>query len=864
VAPKLISLNLKSGLSLLALVFFFWAWSVFLPPAESSNCGTYEQLSDSPGQVAVMGRDNNCQEFFIMPTSNSKVLLENLQDAGSISAENSILTVAEDVFKLHSRPSSSRILYLDFDGITWSSNSFWNGAYGISPGKFSPGLNIDTNPLTFSTRERQLIYEVWENVSEDFAVFDVDVTTELPTGSRLTNFNLRGATALILSDTGVQQGCGCGGVAYVDSFGWAPTYGNSLRYPALNFHRFGNYFSPSYDIAEIISHEVGHNLGLAHDGQTLGTWGDWRDEYFTGQGTWTPIMGAGRGAGVSHWAKGGYPHARTTFSQHSVDDFVTMARHTPIITDEVGNNRNLAKLTDVKSLKTEINGLISSQTDIDFYRFEIGASQLGRWIFYANTGNAPNLDAEITLYEDSTVVATANPLNPLVQIWGPKATGMDATITFDITRAGTYYLSIDGVGQGTWTTNGYDDYSSIGRYRLEITAPRAMRLLDQTITFNPPTSLNSTQFPYTLSAVTNAPGLTVSVTSSTPIFCTVSEELVLTLVSAGRCNLTASQSGNDIYAAARSVSKSITLSKQSQTITFAPPSSLDLGDTEYILEGASSSGLDVQFESKTLSVCTISENLLRMLTFGNCKVRASSLGNANFESAEDFADISIQSKPILLRSPSFVSNGSPLIVGSFAHLVCAGFNKCNSQLGDWTGSPSSISTSVKYEICEGVVCEVLEVGSMISRTRLIDASEQNYCLKATISATNSIGTTERTFGGLCVAESVRRSSYGQLNYRNTPVSVGQTLVSSGISWASYNSGIQQSAIVLRCLFPVTNQEGIPVDCTEVGTLTFNNSLDSYVITPDDVGFYLTIAGKAIFGNITKIATVQSTGKVVAG
>jgi hypothetical protein len=336
------------------------------------------------------------------------------------------------------------------------------------------------------------------------------------------------------------------------------------------------------------------------------------------------------------------------------------------------------------------------------------------------------------------------------------------------------------------------------------------------------------------------------------------------LVNAGRCNLTASQPGNDTYAAAPSVSRSITLSKQSQTITFAPPSSLDLGDTEYILEGSSSSGLDVLFESKTLSVCTISDNLLRMLTFGNCRVRASSLENTTFESAEVFADISIQSKPILLRSPSFVSNGSPLIVGSFAHLVCAGFNKCNSQLGDWTGSPSSITTSVKYEICEGVVCEVLAAGSMTSRTRLIDASEQNYCLKATISATNSIGTTERTFSGVCVAESVRISSYGQLNFRNTQVSVGQTLVSSGIVWASYNSGIQQSAVVLRCLFPVTNQGGIPADCTEVGTLPFNNSLDRYVITSDDVGFYLTIAGKAIFGNITKVATVQSTGKVVAG
>lgn len=365
---------------------------------------------------------------------------------------------------------------------------------------------------------------------------------------------------MILSDSSVQQGCGCGGVAYVDSFGWGSTYGNSLRYPALNFHKFGNYFAPSYDIAEIISHEVGHNLGLAHDGQTLGTWNDWRDEYYTGHGAWTPIMGAGRGAGISHWAQGGYPKARTTFAQHSEDDFVTMARHAPLISDEAGDTRNLANVIDTKTLNSVASGIITTRTDVDFYKFEIGSSQLGRWTFKANTGAAPNLDASISLYEGATLVTTANPLTPTSKVWGPKASGMDATITTDIQRAGTYYVSIDGVGQNSWSTNGYDDYSSVGKYRLEITAPRALQKTSQTITFNPPTTLNSTQFPYTLSASTNATDLTVTITSSTPSVCTVSGT-TLTLVNAGRCTLTASQGGNDIYAAARAVAKTILIQR---------------------------------------------------------------------------------------------------------------------------------------------------------------------------------------------------------------------------------------------------------------------------------------------------------------
>lgn len=46
-------------------------------------------------------------------------------------------------------------------------------------------------------------------------------------------------------------------------------------------------------VAETVSHEIGHNMGLSHDGQKNG------DEHYEGFGSgatsWGPIMGAGYG-----------------------------------------------------------------------------------------------------------------------------------------------------------------------------------------------------------------------------------------------------------------------------------------------------------------------------------------------------------------------------------------------------------------------------------------------------------------------------------------------------------------------------------------------------------------------------------------
>jgi hypothetical protein len=113
----------------------------------------------------------------------------------------------------------------------------------------------------------------------------------------------------------------------------------------------------------------------------------------------------------------------------------------------------------------------------------------------------------------------------------------------------------------------------------------------QTIVFNPPTTLSATATPDALVA-TAGTGLTVTFTSTTPLICDVAVTS-LTLIKAGRCTIKASQTGDERYLAARDVIKSITITKAAQaafTVANSNASSIAKGPTGITLTPAGGSG----------------------------------------------------------------------------------------------------------------------------------------------------------------------------------------------------------------------------------------------------------------------------------
>ena len=366
-----------------------------------------------------------------------------LPEPGALPADTAAASFPYDqTFALHSKAGSKKTIYLDFTGFAVSGTA-WNTAYnGGNPYSASP-YDSDGDPNTFSEDEQDVVQEVWQMIAEDYATFDVDVTTEEPVQTRITRANAGDdefGTRLVISNTDViASGCNCGGIAYVGVFDAATNHG--ANQPAFVFTRTNK---TAKFIAEAGSHEVGHNLGLLHDGVTGGA------EYYAGHSSWAPIMGVGYSKDVVQWSKGEYKAAN-----NKQDDLAVIATHglTPR-TDEAGDALPAAKfIPDTGAIS--VNGFITNAKDIDLYRFNAGGGELTVTVTPAAPSPDLNVDLQLLSIKGKKTFSTND------------AAEMGAEISATVTE-GTYYVRIDGSKSGTGA-NGFSDYASIGKYNLTIT-----------------------------------------------------------------------------------------------------------------------------------------------------------------------------------------------------------------------------------------------------------------------------------------------------------------------------------------------------------------------------------------------------------
>jgi len=450
----------------------------------------------------------------------------------------------------HSRPGSTNILYLDFNGFTIAGTA-WNAdaaaAYVAKP------YDSDGDATTFSATEQVAIVEIWERVAEDYAAFDVDVTTEEP-----VVFTSTTAHALITSKTDANgvtlpYGSSSGGVAYVDAFGDADFAG--IYSPALIYYDNLGTTRADY-IAEATAHELGHNLGLSHDGQTLanGT-GTAGSGYYTGHGgttdvSWAPIMGAGYNRNLTQWSKGEY-----YLANNLQDDIAIIAAHTGFVPSETGGTLATATLLTASAGAVSATGILGGSSDADVYKVNTAAGTVG---FSATTYRAASGtrggDADIKLeLLDATgsVIASADP-----------ADSPDATLTATV-AAGTYYLRLTPAGTGdplSSSPTGYTSYGSIGQYALGGTVATGA----QTITFAAPADRTYGDAAFALVAAASS-GLPVSfelVSGPATLSGTT-----LAITGAGTVTVRAVQPGNDVFSTASPVERSFTVSPAALTAT---------------------------------------------------------------------------------------------------------------------------------------------------------------------------------------------------------------------------------------------------------------------------------------------------------
>jgi hypothetical protein len=344
-----------------------------------------------------------------------------------------------NAFALHSRPGSSKRIFIDFDGSTTVAPSFWTAGTVVA----TP-FDQDGSPSTFSANERQTIVNTWLAVAEDYAAFDVDVTTQQPTAAQLERTSAGdteyGTTAVVTNNNWFCPGS-CSGVAVVNSFGSLYTS------PAWIFSTSTS--SPQV-LGFIVSHEVGHNLALIHDGSSTST-------YYAGHGNWgfqarwVPIMGGGviTGNAVTQWSRGEYDGAN-----NPQDDISIIASTLGYDSDPDGGLLASATVVPLSGYAWDSGDrTIINSSDVDYFAVDVPSGRLE--VVASVSGFQPNLDLALSVFDSSgALLSISNPDATQAPLWsytGPP---------------GRFYMAVSGSGFLGPLLSGYSSYGSIGRYSL--------------------------------------------------------------------------------------------------------------------------------------------------------------------------------------------------------------------------------------------------------------------------------------------------------------------------------------------------------------------------------------------------------------
>lgn len=410
------------------------------------NPGQLQKMLLDDGTLAIDNEDQLA--YFDVQAPNERA--RRAAPGGDVAAAPPL---TDPVFGLASLPGATKTIFLDFDGHVTEGTS-WNSNYGVAT-ITSPPYDTDGDPNSWSSSELNVIRKSWEAVAEDYAPWNVNVTTVDP-GTEALRYSGAGdaqwgARVVITKDTFAN--CGCGGHAYIGAFD-DPTDEPTFVYN-----------SSLAGVKEAISHEVGHMLNLAHDGTSSTT-------YYQGHGSgatsWAPIMGAAYYVSVSQWSQQEFYGANNNLSSsnygYGADDIAVISSMTNgngfgLKADDHGDSA--ASATALASTSPSVSGIIGTRSDVDAFAFSAGAGTVS---FTASPApSSPNLDIKLTLRNSAgDEIASSNP-----------TTALTATVSATVT-AGSYTVEVDGVGVGSPASNpptGYSDYASIGQFSLTGTVP---------------------------------------------------------------------------------------------------------------------------------------------------------------------------------------------------------------------------------------------------------------------------------------------------------------------------------------------------------------------------------------------------------
>ena len=339
------------------------------------------------------------------------------------------ISAGAQIPKLNSYSAAPAVIFLDFDG-QYVQGTSWN---------WSGPINAQSSGLSSAA-----ITEIFNRVAEDYRIFNLNITTD---STVYASASPTKRTRVVVTTTYEWYGM-AGGVAYVGSFTWGDDT------PAWVFSGLLN--NNVKRIAEAISHEAGHTLGLQHqsnyDGNCVKT-----AEYSLGQGSgqigWAPIMGVGYYQNITTWHNG--PNAfGCTYFQDDISIIAGSPNNIGLRSDDHGNTHLQASTIGILANSFQASGLINTAIDKDVFGITLTSSTNFRLsAIPQNVGSnnsGADIDIRVTLLNESgDTLSRYNPIDLL-----------DAGIDTNLNSA-TYYLVVEGVGNVNLL-----DYGSLGFYTL--------------------------------------------------------------------------------------------------------------------------------------------------------------------------------------------------------------------------------------------------------------------------------------------------------------------------------------------------------------------------------------------------------------
>lgn len=351
---------------------------------------------------------------------------------------------AQSIPVLNSYPSAPSAIFLDFDGHTDATGSWYPfgalvcGASGMSTDK---------------------IIEVFNRIAEDYRPFNINITTD---STRYWAAPAKQRMRVVFTVTSSWYGNGAGGVSWVGSFRWG------TNAPCFVFSALLGYDAKR--VAEAASHEAGHTVGLQHQTKydaNCTKISDYDAGHGSGEIGWAPIMGVGYYQNFTLWHNGTTIYGCNSY-QSDLDIITSADNGFGYREDDHAKTFATATVPVFTANQFDVTGVIDRNTDQDMFRFIMPANgrfQIDAVPYNVGTGNAgSDLDMQVSLYnEQENVLSVYNPGTLLSSVADTQL------------NAGTYYLKVEGKG------NQYAPaYASLGSYsmhaKIDLSGPAVLPL----------------------------------------------------------------------------------------------------------------------------------------------------------------------------------------------------------------------------------------------------------------------------------------------------------------------------------------------------------------------------------------------------